>query len=121
VSRSSRHISARVGHDRRDLRREKRLYVTDGHPIENAANLYAAAVRWQQAANETPLVSDAGRVNECHIQSRLAWEAHRKAIVELGLTQTSPSRAATPRKDESGQAASPLAQLQARAQIRRIM
>jgi hypothetical protein len=102
------------------LRQEKRLYVTDGHQIENAANLYGEAARWQQMADTTPLVSEAGRVNECHVQARLGWDCFRKSIVELALTQTSRSRAAPPRTEASGEAASPLAQLMARAQIQRV-
>jgi phage terminase small subunit len=101
------------------LRQEQRLYVSDGKQVESAANLYAAAVRWQQLSDVSPLKTETGRVDECHVQARLAWDTYRKAIVELGLTQTSRSRAATPRKEASGEM-SPLARLMARAEIRRV-
>lgn len=97
------------------LRDEKRLYLSDGQQVENAANLYAAAVRWQQLSDVTALTNESGRINECHVQARLAWDTYRKALVELGLTQTSRARAGTPRKEDDGKLASPLAQLQARA------
>jgi hypothetical protein len=37
------------------LRQEQRLYVSDGKQVESAANLYAAAVRWQQLSDVSPL------------------------------------------------------------------
>jgi len=101
------------------LRREKRLHVTDGHQIENAANLYAEAVRWQQLSDGSPLKTESGRVDECHVQARLAWDSYRKAIVELALTQTSRSRAATPAQDDSAEM-NPLELLQARMNLHRV-
>jgi hypothetical protein len=102
------------------LRKERRLHVSDGGSLLVAANLYAEAARWQQLSDVTPLVSEAGRVQECHVQCRLAWDTYRKAYDGLCLGQGSRSRAATPRKDESGQATSPLAQLQARINLQRV-
>jgi phage terminase small subunit len=103
------------------LRQEGRLYCTDGHNIEGAANLYAAAVKLQAESDATPLIAEHGRVADCHNKARMAWTEYRAAIDGgLALGQSSRARAATPRKDDSGQDASPLKILQERAKIRLI-
>lgn len=87
------------------LRDERRLHLSDGQQVENAAHLYAMAVRWQLLSDETPLmrivekplpdgnVAKKEEVHPCHQQARLAWDTYRKACAELGITQTSRSRA----------------------------
>jgi phage terminase small subunit len=87
------------------LRGEQRLHLADGQQLENAAHLYAMAVRWQLLSDETALmrivekplpdgnVATKEEVHPCHQQARLAWDTYRKACAELGITQTSRSRA----------------------------
>lgn len=116
------------------LRGESRLHVADALQVENAAHLYAIAVRWQLLSDQTPLVVEIDKPVEkggpvtdvkphpAHQQARLAWEAYRKACVELGLTQTSRSKA----KGSGGQSGregeqSPLEKLRAKRAALRVV
>jgi P27 family predicted phage terminase small subunit len=87
------------------LRKEERLTEADGQQVENAAHLYATAVRWQRVSDRAPMLvkiehpqADNGvwieeKPHPAHQQARLAWDTYRKACAELGITQTSRSRA----------------------------
>lgn len=72
------------------LRGENRLHLSDGEQIENAAQLYAMARRWQGWADKAKSMTKAEKPLK---QARMAWDAYRKACAELGITQTSRSRA----------------------------
>jgi P27 family predicted phage terminase small subunit len=107
------------------LREEDRLHKSDGQQIENAANLYAMAVRWQRLSDDTALMKEVEKPlpdgntateekpHPAHQQARLAWDAYRKACAELGITQTSRSRAKGGNSDGTKKEPTPLEKLRA--------
>jgi phage terminase small subunit len=115
------------------LRDEERLHLSDGQQVENAAHLYAAAVRWQVLSDDTPLmrvvekplpdgnVATKEEVHPAHQQARLAWDAYRKACAELGITQISRSRAKGGNSGSKPKDKTPLEKLrEARAAARKL-
>jgi hypothetical protein len=100
------------------LRGEQRLHVSDGGQLENAAQLYASARRWQGWADKAKSITKAEKPLK---QARMAWDAYRKAEAELGITQTSRSRAKGGSKDGGKKEPTPLEKLRAARAAQRVL